>query len=117
MKIQNLSIVEMPILYESLYSLPLLNEAFIAVKKNKGAPGTDGISIEDFEAHLEEGLVQIREELEAWTYNPKPVRRVEIPKPTGGVRLLGIPCVRDRVLQAAIKIANRTDPRLKFFGS
>ena len=94
----------MPILYESLCSIPLLNEAFIAVKRNKGASGTDGVTIEEFESHLEKELVQIKEELEAWTYNPKPARRVEIPKPTGGVRLLGIPCVRDRVLQAAIKM-------------
>lgn len=76
----------------------------MAVKKNKGAPGIDGVTINDFESHLDKELDQIKKELEAWTYQPKPVRRVGIPKPAGGVRLLGIPCVRDRVLQVAIKL-------------
>jgi RNA-directed DNA polymerase len=61
-------------------------------------------TIQDFEANLEEEVAQLREELQHWTYQPKPVRRVEIPKPDGGIRLLGVPCTRDRVVQATIKL-------------
>ena len=69
------------------------------------APGIDGVSIEDFEAHLDEELSQLQEELSDWTYQPSPVRRVEIPKPDGkGVRLLGIPTVRDRVVHTTLKL-------------
>lgn len=63
----------------------------------------DGITIQDFESNLEGELSQLAEELTNWTYKPQPVRRVEIDKPDGGVRLLGIPCVRDRVVQATLK--------------
>lgn len=104
MKEQNLSIIENPVSFKYLCRLSLLNEAFIAVKKNKGAPGIDGVTIKDFELHLKDELDQIKRDLESWTYKPNPVRRVEIPKPNGGVRLLGVPCVRDRVLQTAIKM-------------
>jgi len=63
------------------------------------------VSIEDFETRLEEELSQLKQELTNWTYKPSPVRRVEIPKPDGkGVRLLGIPTVRDRVVQTALKL-------------
>ena len=89
--------------YERLCSKWMLREAFKEVKRNKGAAGIDSISIEDFESNLEENLDQLQHELTTWTYEPKPVRRVEIPKPSGGIRLLGIPCIRDRVVQAALK--------------
>jgi RNA-directed DNA polymerase len=82
-----------------------LNVGFGQVKKNKGKPGIDGISITDFETRLDEELSQLQQELIDWTYQPSPVRRVEIPKPGGkGVRLLGIPTVRDRVVQATLKM-------------
>jgi group II intron reverse transcriptase/maturase len=63
------------------------------------------VSIADFEANLDEELSQLQQELSNWTYQPSPVRRVEIPKPGGkGMRLLGIPTVRDRVVQATLKL-------------
>ncbi len=74
------------------------------MKKNKGSPGVDGVTIAEFESSLIEELSQLKEELESWTYRPSPVRRVEIPKPGGkGIRLLGVPTVRDRVVHATLK--------------
>jgi len=73
------------------------------VAKNKGAPGIDGVTIEAFQENIDEELSQLAEELANWTYKPRPVKRVEIDKPDGGIRLLGIPCVRDRVVQATLK--------------
>jgi RNA-directed DNA polymerase len=82
-------------LFEMLCSIGFLKEGFRAVKKNGGRPGIDGRTIEDFEANLAGELKQLREELRSWTYSPKPVRRVEISKPDGGIRLLGVPTVRN----------------------
>jgi RNA-directed DNA polymerase len=91
-------------LFERICSLEELESAFTAVKRNGGAPGVDGVTIEQFESRFTQELSQLKKDLESWTYEPKPVRRVEIPKPGGaGVRLLGIPTVRDRVLHVAIK--------------
>lgn len=91
-------------LFERICSLEELGSAFQAVKRNGGAPGIDGVSIKEFESRLSQELTQLKKDLENWSYEPKPVRRVEIPKPGGaGVRLLGIPTIRDRVLHAAIK--------------
>jgi len=74
------------------------------VRKNKGSPGVDGVTIEEFGSRLNEELTQLKEELESWCYKPSPVRRVEIPKPGGkGIRLLGVPTVRDRVVHATLK--------------
>jgi len=73
------------------------------VRKNRGTSGIDGKTIEMFETHLQEEIKQLRKELINWAYKPHPVRRVEIPKPDGGVRMLGVPSVRDRVVQTAIK--------------
>ena len=82
-----------------------LRKAFKLVKRNKGAPGIDGITIEDFEQNLLEEMIQLKQEVLGWTYKPTPVKRVEIPKPDGkGVRLLGIPIIKDRVLHMAIKM-------------
>lgn len=81
-----------------------LKVAFKRVKANKGAPGIDGVTIEEYEQNLEEELNQLRQEAQSWSYKPTPVRRVEIPKPNGkGTRNLGIPIVKDRVLHMAIK--------------
>jgi RNA-directed DNA polymerase len=91
-------------LFECLCSTLYLNVGFEQVKKNKGKPGIDGVTVADFEARLDEELSRLQQDLINWTYQPSPVRRVEIPKPQGGVRLLGIPTVRDRVVQATLKL-------------
>lgn len=72
------------------------------VLHNKGAPGADGMAVEDLPAHLETHWPAIRGRLLTGTYRPQPVRRVEIPKPSGGVRRLGIPTVQDRLIQQAV---------------
>ncbi len=75
------------------------------MKKNGGAPGIDGVTIEGFKDRVEEELAQLKKDLESWSYKSNPVRRVEIPKPgNAGVRLLGVPCVRDRVVHATLKL-------------
>lgn len=92
-------------LFEVITSDSVLNKAFLNVWKNKGAAGIDGITVEKFAENRLKELVQLKEELISWNYRPRPVKRVEIPKADGkGIRLLGIPCVRDRVVQASIKI-------------
>ena len=73
--------------------------AWKAVKRNKGAPGIDGMTTEELHDHVRKHWVSIRAKLLTGTYVPSPVRRVEIPKPNGGVRLLGIPTVLDRWIQ------------------
>lgn len=72
------------------------------VKKNKGSPGIDGMTVEELPTWLATGWVAVREQLLAGTYRPKPVREQEIPKSDGGVRKLGIPTVLDRLIQLAI---------------
>lgn len=79
-----------------------LQEATDAVKRNKGAAGIDGKSIAETEQHMAEHGAQIEAKLMAGTYVPSPVKRVKIPKPDGGERLLGIPTVQDRIIQQAI---------------
>ena len=80
-----------------------LIRALRRVRSNKGAPGIDGMTVEELTAYLKEHWTRIREELLEGGYEPQPVRRVEIPKPNGGgVRSLGIPTVLDRLIQQAI---------------
>src|SRR5216683_3340937 len=79
-----------------------LKEALAQVKRNKGAAGIDGMSVDALPAHLKEHWPTIRAQLLDGTYQPQPVRRVEIPKASGGVRLLGIPTVLDRLIQQAV---------------
>lgn len=101
-------------LFELICHEQTLRRAFETVKKNHGSAGIDNVSINDFEINKDKELVQLREELSSWNYKPSPVRRVEIPKPgNNGVRLLGVPCVRDRVVQTAIKLVLEPilDPR------
>lgn len=101
----NLPINDKNRLFEVIISEEQLRLAFREVRKNKGSPGVDGKTIEMFEADLHGELTRLHQELMSWSYKPMPVRRVEIPKPDGkGVRLLGVPAVRDRVLQASIKM-------------
>lgn len=77
-------------------------QAYKRVKANKGSPGIDGMTIGDLAAYLKQHWPRIREQLLRGTYQPQPVRRVEIPKPDGGVRKLGIPTVLDRFVQQAV---------------
>lgn len=86
-------------LYGQLLERPRLRAAFARVKANRGAAGSDGVTIALFEEKLEENLTEIIQELRAKTYRPRAIRRVEIPKRDGGTRALGIPSVRDRVVQ------------------
>ena len=72
------------------------------VRQNKGSPGVDGMTVDELPEHLAEHWEEIREQLVAGTYQPKPVRRQEIPKSSGGVRELGIPTALDRFVQQAI---------------
>jgi len=89
-------------LYDRLLRAETLKEAFRKVKKAKGAPGIDGQTIADYAAGLEEETCRLLRELKDKTYRPQAVRRKEIDKPDGGIRLLGIPTVRDRVVQQAL---------------
>src|SRR5467141_1350204 len=79
-----------------------LKEALRQVKSNKGSAGIDGITVDQLTDYLKQHWPVIREQLLNGTYEPKPVRRVEIPKPDGGVRKLGIPTVLDRFIQQAV---------------
>ncbi len=79
-----------------------LVRALRQVKRNKGAPGVDGVTVDAFPDYLRQYWPRVREQLLAGTYRPKPVRRVEIPKPDGRKRKLGIPTVLDRLIQQAI---------------
>ena len=79
-----------------------LNRAYKRVKANKGAPGVDGMTIEETFLWLKEHSHELTERIRKGHYTPSPVRRVEIPKPDGGVRKLGIPTVTDRIIQQAI---------------
>jgi len=92
--------------YYSLYNRMLnekgLLQAFAKVKSNKGSPGVDGQTIADFAEHLSGEIAVLAHELRQKSYRPQPVKRVEIPKAGGGKRLLGIPTVRDRVVQQAL---------------
>jgi RNA-directed DNA polymerase len=77
-------------------------QALKRVKANKGSPGADGMTVQELSEYLKEDWPAIREQLLRGTYKPQPVKRVEIPKPDGGVRKLGIPTVLDRFIQQAV---------------
>ena len=79
-----------------------LKAALRQVKANKGSPGVDGMTVVGIKDYLKQHWPAIREQLLSGTYKPQPVRRVEIPKPDGGVRKLGIPTVLDRFIQQAV---------------
>jgi group II intron reverse transcriptase/maturase len=96
--------IDSKLLFEELCSERRLLQGWKEVKRNRGTSGIDGQTIDTFGLYLSKEIKQLQEELVNWTYIPQPVRRVEIPKPDGaGVRLLGVPCIRDRVVQTAIK--------------
>jgi len=79
-----------------------LNRAYLQVLRNKGAEGVDGMKYTELKEHLVKNGDEIREQLRNRKYKPQPVRRVEIPKPDGGIRNLGVPTVTDRFIQQAI---------------
>lgn len=89
-------------LLEAILSRRNLNNAYKRVKANRGAPGIDGMTVEDALPWLREHREELLESIYSGKYKPQPVRRKEIPKPDGGVRKLGIPTVIDRIIQQAI---------------
>jgi hypothetical protein len=89
-------------LLERILSSDNMHRAWKRVKENKGAPGVDNMSGDEMPDSLREHWQEIRKSLMEGTYQPSPVLRVEIPKPTGGTRSLGIPTVVDRLMQQAI---------------
>ena len=89
-------------LLEEILSRDNMKLAYKKVKANRGASGIDGITIEEIDDYLKENWVNIRDKIRKRKYKPKPVRRVEIPKPDGGVRNLGVPTVVDRIIEQAI---------------
>jgi RNA-directed DNA polymerase len=93
------------LLYDKVYREDVLAHAYALSRQHGGAPGVDGMTFEDIEAAgRERWLAAVQEELRAEAYRPQPVRRVVIPKPGGGERPLGIPTIRDRVVQTAVML-------------
>ena len=89
-------------LLQAVLSRDNLARAWQRVQSNKGAPGIDGVTVQDWPARAREHWSALRAQIEGGRYRPQAVRRVEIPKPDGGLRRLGIPTVTDRVVQQAI---------------
>src|SRR5271165_2908149 len=89
-----------------------LERAWKRVRSNKGSPGVDGMTIDAAKDYLREHWPNIRAQLLEGIYQPQPVKRVEIPKPDGGIRKLGVPCVVDRLIQQAMLqvLQERWDP-------
>ena len=89
-------------LMEAICAPDNIEAALRAVVRNKGAPGVDGITVRQLPSVLEARWPEIEDQLLRGCYQPQPVRRVQIPKPDGGIRNLGIPAVIDRVIQQAV---------------
>ena len=93
------------ILYDKVWRADILSHAYGLARAKQGAPGVDGVTFEQIETvGLQNWLTRLGEELRTQTYRCQPVRRVMIPKPGGGERPLGIPTIRDRVVQTAAKL-------------
>src|SRR5664279_1635744 len=99
-------------LMEEICDRENLEAAWKRIRRNQGGPGVDGMTIDDAKTYLCEDWPNIRARLLDGTYQPQPVKRVEIPKPDGGVRKLGVPCVVDRLIQQAMLqvLQDRWDP-------
>ncbi len=89
-------------LMEQILSRDNLNKAYLQVVRNKGAEGVDGMKYTELKKYLEKNGEELKEQMRTRKYKPQPVRRVEIPKPDGGIRNLGVPTVTDRFVQQAI---------------
>lgn len=102
-----------PRLMEEVCERENLEEALKRVRSNKGSPGIDGMTVDEIPEYLKQHWLAIREQLLSGTYQPQPVKRVEIPKPDGGVRKLGIPTVLDRFVQQAVQqvLQQQWDPK------
>src|SRR6476619_5487486 len=97
--------MNMPKPDEKSFAIPklLVWEAWRQVKANKGAPGVDGQALDEFEADLADNLYKVWNRMSSGTWFPPPVRAVEIPKPHGGgMRMLGVPTIADRVAQTVV---------------
>src|SRR5271163_740423 len=95
-------------LMEEVCNRENLVRAWKRVRRNKGSPGVDGMTIDDAKVYLREHWPSIRSQLLDGTYQPQPVKRVEIPKPGGGIRKLGVPCV---VEACALQALRRSEER------
>ena len=89
-------------LIDKVYNKKNLYNSYKSVRANKGAPGIDGVTVKAYGINLEEEIDKLHHELKTGTYEPQPVLRVEIPKPDGSKRPLGIPTIRDRIVQQAV---------------
>jgi RNA-directed DNA polymerase len=89
-------------LWEQFLARENLAEALRRVEQNAGAPGIDGMSTKELRPWLKDHWPEVRSQLDAGTYRPQPVRRVMIPKPSGGLRMLGVPAAVDRLICQAI---------------
>src|SRR5712691_11359051 len=97
-------------LLEEILNRDNLKDALKRVKANQGSPGVDGMSVVGLSEHLKEHWPALREQLQRGTYRPQPVKRVEIPKPDGGVRKLGIPTASANCTGAQIAFRMGGDP-------
>ena len=100
-----------PELLEKILDRDNLNRAFKRVRKRKGAPGVDGMTVDEAGAYFRENKDELIRRIKQGKYTPDPVRRVEIPKPDGGMRKLGIPTAKDHVFQQAITQKRKKVPR------
>jgi len=91
-----------PELLEEILERDNLNRAFKRVKARRGVPGVDGMTVDEMGAYFKGNKDELIVRIKRGKYTPDPVRRVEIPKPDGGIRKLGVPTVKDRVFQQAI---------------
>jgi RNA-directed DNA polymerase len=101
-------------LYDKVWRQDIVSHAYALTRANAGAPGVDDVTFGEIEASgLAEWLSGLSEDLRQKTYRPQPVRRVMVPKPGGGERPLGIPTIRDRVVQTAVKLVIEPIPRVR----
>lgn len=105
----------MPVLFDQITAMSTLLRAFDRVEENHGGPGVDGETVEDFGTQLESRLLALRQSLRSGSYRPAPLLHTRMAKAEGGIRILRIPCVRDRVAQtaAALVLTRVLDPEFE----